>query len=392
MFVHTFEGFSPIEYSKRFGRRVSAYSGYIKPVLDHPNLKIITRADVRRITFEGNSAVGVIYNQRDDHGDLIHQRSVRACKEIILSAGVINTPTILMKSGVGPLDVLRPAGIPVVKVLPVGMNLQDHIGVTLNFMINNQTSPFNPERDLTMENFLLYNRFGDGPYSTISGNFGQAFLASSKSTKNGIRGWPDLHLNMQHSTINSFDGPVGVSFRDLVLKHDVANWEAMVSARARLTRPQSRGRVTLNLADIEGDPLIDFQYLSHPDDIQALLESIEWTLKIYEETPAYQKLGARYTSVTVPECRRFRFRSEAYWRCHIRHLSSSSVHAAGTCRMGRGPGDRNAVVDPKLRVIGIENLRVADTSVMGDVTNANTQAPTYAIAEKAADMILKRWN
>lgn len=142
---------------------MSSYTGYIKPILStHSNLKIITNADVRRVLFDGDTAVGVLYSSDSQ------QVIARARKEIILSAGVFNSPAILMRSGLGPLDVLHAAGIPPVKILPVGKNLQDHLAVRLDFIVNDTSTALIPERDLTMENFLLYNQIGDGTFSNLS--------------------------------------------------------------------------------------------------------------------------------------------------------------------------------------------------------------------------------
>lgn len=114
-------------------------------------------------------------------------------------------------------------------------------------------------------------------------------------------------------------------------------------------------------------------------------------MKLFEETPAFNKIGARFPRIPYPACRRLKYRSDDYWRCYIRHVGNTAVHAGGTCRMGKGSDDPKAVVDSHLRVIGIKNLIVADASVMADVTNANTQAPIYAIAEKTSEMILRNW-
>lgn len=119
--------------------------------------------------------------------------------------------------------------------------------------------------------------------------------------------------------------------------------------------------------------------------------AVKQVLKLHEDTPPYKEQGTQYTTTPLHFCTDHTFRSDDYWKCYINHMSGASAHGAGTCRMGRGPQDPDAVVDSKLKVIGILNLRVADTSIMPSVTNSNTQAPAYAIGEKAAYDILKDW-
>ncbi|ODM92830.1 Glucose dehydrogenase [FAD, quinone] [Orchesella cincta] len=377
-------GFMPREFSKRFGRRVSAYAGYIRPFLrTRRNLRVIAKSEVRRILFEGNRAVGVRYITNTTEGGQV-SNIAKARKEIIISAGVIESPLLLMRSGVGPREVLNEAQIPIVKELPVGKGIHDHVVLGLTFVINNKSLVFDPDRDLNPETLRIYNAFGDGPYSTSGGYVGQAMLASTVAQNEGNPAWADYMLYpIQSASAPAIFPPAeGIA---------MADWETPVFCGVAAVRPKSRGTLTLNATNVDGDPVIDFNFLSHPQDIQVLLEGIQTALKIYEETPAYKRLEARLAPIEMPACDNLEYRSEEFWRCFIRQRGNSFLHAVGTCRMGRGQSDPDAVVDSRFRVIGIDGLRVADASIIPNVVNANTHAPLYGIAEKASDIILRDW-
>ncbi|CAL8117908.1 unnamed protein product [Orchesella dallaii] len=379
--------FTPVEFAQRRGRRVSSYTGYIKPfIASRTNLRVITNAEVSQIVFEGNRAVGVRYVLNSTRG--VNSGYARAQKEVILSAGVIESPALLMKSGIGPKRVLDAAKIRQIKELPVGQKFQDQISVNLNMIINNKSEIVDLERDLTPAAWRIYNRDGDGPYTSFEGMFGQAFLRSSVRTSDKIRAWPDLHLFFANSNSNQ---DIGVNTRpELGEGVQLADWETSIQLTVYLGRPKSSGTITLNPQNASGPPLIDFNFLSHPEDMEVLLNGIKMMLKIYEETAAYRGIGARYPPNPLPACQHFKFRSDEYWRCYIRQRTVAGIHAGGSCRMGSGPQDKDAVVDSNLRVMGIEGLRIVDGSVMPIVTNTNNHAAVYAIAEKASDMILTR--
>ena len=181
-------GFSPADRSIRRGRRVSSFTGYIRPLLGlRSNLKIVTNARARRIIFEGNRAVGVIFNLNNTINGHVTEMIVRARKEIIVSSGTIESPTLLLKSGIGPKEVLQENRITPVKYLPVGENLHDQAAIRLQFLVNTNSPAevFISARDLSPENFELYNATGEGPYSVQSGRYGQAFYASKNAVREG---------------------------------------------------------------------------------------------------------------------------------------------------------------------------------------------------------------
>lgn len=216
----------------------------------------------------------------------------------------------------------------------------------------------------------------------------QAFAASTKADDSRRRslGWADIQLKfMQSAGSASYPGLPGLT------KNDLSDGEVAVTGIVSLVRPKSRGRITLNTTDLNSDPLVDFQYLSDGRDMDVILEGIKFLLKVYEETPSYQRHGARYPNAVLPACNHLSFRSDDYWKCYARQVSSSGFHGAGTCRFGSSIQDPRTVVDSTFRVVGVENLRVADASVMPEVVNADTQAAVYVIAEKVSEDILRRW-
>lgn len=379
--------FTPTEYNKKKGRRVSSYRGYIEPFLQsRPNLKVLVNSTVKRVVFKGNRAVGVVYET--EHKGKVTKKSVKARKEIIISAGVVASPALLMKSGVGPEDILKSSGITPVKYLPVGHNFQDHAHVSLRLLLNERSEVFVPERDLNESSWEIYNKTGDGPYS-INAFQMQAFLVSSaatrpplSSTSTQANDWPDLQFQFAQSTTSA----AGVTPEEVGAKPN----EHIVANLIFLTRPKSAGRVILNSSDpLNSDPLLDYNFYSHPEDLKATLEGINTTLHLFEGTKPYQRAGVRFSAVPIPECKDTPFRSQEYWLCYIRHTAGSGRHGAGTCRMGKVAEDSKAVVDSKLKVIGIQNLRVVDCSIMPNATNTNIMVAAYVIGEKAADIILK---
>lgn len=218
-----------------------------------------------------------------------------------------------------------------------------------------------------------------GPYSQFGGDT-QAFLSSSKVPRIYRKlGWADLHFIFVHHV-----GGIPVPGLPEISPDDISEGEVDVVGAVILTRPKSRGSIKLNTTNPTADPLIDFRYLTEPQDVDTMLEGIKLVIKVFENTPQFQRHGAHLPATPHPACAGLSFRSDEYWRCYIHAVSVSSLHAAGSNSM-------NAVVDSRLRVIGIQNLRVADCSIMPEVTNANTQAAAYVIAEKVSEDILRTW-
>lgn len=352
------EGFGTLDMTVDKGRRASAARAYLRPALKRPNLAVRTGAFVTRILFEGRKAVGLAYRQ----GDI--DKTVKAACEVILAAGPIKSPQLLKLSGVGPAEELGRFGIPVVADRPgVGENLQDH----LEFYF--QMASREPITLYSYTGLLARSRIGAIWYflSTGLGASNHFETGGFIRSRAGIK-FPDLQYHFLPLAV-SYDG------KALATLH---GFQAHIGPM----RSKSRGSVTLASPEATDKPRIRFNYMSHPDDWTEMRAAVRLTREIFAQ-PAF----ARYcgpelqpgAGVTGDEA------IDAF----IREKVESAYHPSCSCKMGAA-GDPMAVVDSETRVIGVEGLRVVDSSIMPSITNGNLNAPTVMIAEKAADHILGR--
>ncbi len=336
----------------RRGRRWSAADAYLRPATERPNLHVRTGAHATGVVLDGARAVGVSYRRNGA------QRTAHAGREVLLAGGAVNSPQLLLLSGVGPAGQLREHDITPVLDLPVGENLQDHPVVPLLW----QTRGTSDLQDfLTPARLAQWRLVGGGPLTSNVAE-GGAFLNS----RDGLAA-PDLQVHM---------APTG--FLDNGLREPTAR---LMTTGVTLVSVASRGSVRLASADPFWRPVIDPGYLDDPADLDALLAGCRVLLEIAEQAPLSRLrdrpfLPAAGRGVT----------DEALVE-HIRATAQTLYHPVGTCAMG--PADA-AVVDTELRVHGIDNLRVVDASVMPTVPRGNTNAPTIMIAERAADLIRGR--
>ena len=344
------DGYGLYHVTQKRGQRWSTARAYLKPVLKRPNLSTVTHALVTRILFEGRNAIGVEYLQEGT------THIVHANKEIILSGGTINSPQILLLSGVGPGEQLQQMGIEIIHDLPgVGQNLQDHIAAGIFHYASQPVSLASAESAVNVLKYLLFRK---GPLTSNIAEGGM-FIRSDPSLDR-----PDLQflfgpIHYVDHGLTKFDGH-GFGCGCLVLN------------------PQSSGQITLKSRDPQAHPAIQPCYLSEQEDMEKMLYGIKLTQRIVEQ-PAFDPYrGERI----LPEPASIQ--SDDDWREYIRNKGETLYHPTGTCKMGQ---DRMAVVDPSLKVQGIDNLRVIDASVMPSVTSGNTNAPTMMIAEKGADLI-----
>lgn len=315
---------------------------------------------------------------------------VKARKEIILSAGAIGSPQLLMLSGVGPREQLESFKIPVLSDLKVGHNLQDHVGLGgLTFIIDEPLS-VSRERYQNVQVFNEYLLRERGPMTSL-GVEGLAFVNTKYAPEGGL--WPDMQFHFAASSVNSDGTQVKkiTGLRDSVYNtvykplHGVETWTIL----PLLLRPKSSGWVRLKSANPYVHPEIIPNYFTHKEDIAILVEGIRIALNL-SDTPAFQRFNSRPHKMPFPGCRQYPFDTDEYWECSIRHFTFTIYHPACTNKMGPA-SDPNAVVDPRLRVYGIKNLRVIDASIMPNIVSGNTNAPTIMIGEKGADMIKEDW-
>lgn len=350
------EGFGRSQYSIRNGRRSSAARAYLKPALRRPNLTVVTRAHANRILLQGTRATGVEYLRRG------RTASIQADREVILAGGTFNSPQLLMLSGIGPAEHLRGVGIDAVLDLPVGRNLQDHLAAMLLWTRPIAGSFRNEMRfDRMAVSMVRAYLFGTGPGTVVPGGL-HAFVKTRPELA-----VPDIEFMFRGA-------PTHAALWFPILK---AAYLDGYGIRPTLLHPDSRGEVLLRSADPRDPVRIVGNYLSAPNDLPTLREGF----KRARET-AYRKPLDPFRGIEVTPG--LDVRSDAEIDAFIRRTAVTAHHPAGTCPMGLGP---EAVVDPELRVRGVERLRVVDASAMPDMVSAHINACVIMMAEKASDMI-----
>jgi choline dehydrogenase len=333
------EGAGPYQLTVKDGKRHSAATAFLLPILQRPNLTVTTGALVTRLLFEGTRAVGVEYL----HEGMLHQ--VRVDREVILSAGAFDSPKLLMLSGIGDAEQLQAMGISVVADLPgVGQNLQDHLLVSV---VQETTQDVHPA--------ITSNGVEAGLFLHSEGNLDVA---------------PDLQF---------FFGPIQF------LPSGYAPSDSGFTGAVSLTRFQNIGSVSLRSRSVgsaqsldpKDTPRLRMNYLQSQSDVQKLVAGIKLMRQLFQ-TSAFDEFRGKEIAPGAD------VQSDEALEAYIRDACSTEWHPVGTCKMGTDP---MAVVDPELRVHGVERLRVVDASIMPTITTGNTNAPTIMIGEKAADLI-----
>jgi choline dehydrogenase len=345
----TQEGIGLAVVTQKGGARHSTAVAYLKPAMKRPNLTVHTEAQATRVLFDGKRAVGVSYLRG---GAPVEERARR---EVILCGGAINSPQLLLLSGIGPAADLKALGIEVVADLPgVGQNLQDHLATGVQYHSKQPVSLANAEKPANILNYLLFKK---GPLTSIVAE-GVAFL----KTKPDLL-VPDIELLFAPAFFvdHGFGNPPGHGFTiGVVLLH-----------------PESKGSLTLRSANPTDPPAIQPNYLASENDMQVLIAGFRWARKIAQSKALDAYRGEEF----LPGAN---VQSDAELAEVIRERAETLYHPVGTCKMGEDP---QAVVDPELRVRGVEGLRVVDASVMPTIISGHTNAPSIMIAEKAADLI-----
>jgi len=351
------EGVGYFQLTAEKGRRCSSAVAYLKPARNRPNLQIITNALVTRVILEGKRATGVEYRDRSGK---VHV--VKAGRDIILSGGAINSPQLLMLSGIGESSQLKENGIePLHELAGVGKGMQDHLQARLVFKCNEPTlndevrSLFNQARIA-----LKYAMFRSGPM-TMAASLATGFLKTRPDLET-----PDIQFHVQPW---SADSP----------GEGVHPFSAFTMSVCQL-RPESRGEIRLAGPDPQTYPKIHPNYLATETDCRTIVEGVKIARRIAGHDPLTRKISQAFrpdASLDLDD--------DAGTLDWARNNSVSIYHPTGTCKMGQGPA---AVVDSRLRVHGIEGLRVADCSIMPEIVSGNTNAPAIMIGEKASDFIL----
>eukprot|EP00918_Siedleckia_nematoides_P105965 GHVU01231304.1.p1 GENE.GHVU01231304.1~~GHVU01231304.1.p1 ORF type:complete len:598 (+),score=63.32 GHVU01231304.1:326-2119(+) len=380
-------GFMRNQMNVHNGQRWSTAKAFMRPAMNRDNLHVATLAHVSKIVFANKRAVGVEFI-RD--GKI---QTVKARKEIILSAGAVGSPHILLLSGVGPKKHLSDMKIPLVADLPVGEYMEDHITTFFRpaFKIDKPVT-FTPDVMGSLSTIAKYKLWRGGPLSTTISE-GVAFFRSKYQPKEEQFPYIQLHI------LN-----VLIGFNDGIEVHMAKYWNKDSGSCSALHKglhnvhgvhlmpillhPKNPGTLRLNTTNPLDSPLIDPNYLSDAQDVKIMVEGIRIGQQL-GKTKAFKALNAEPLDTPLPHCKQHQYDTDEYWECFVRHETMTIYHPTSTCKMG-ATDDKSAVVDPQLRVRGLEGLRVADASIMPHVVSGNTNAASIMIGEKAADIILNQ--
>jgi choline dehydrogenase-like flavoprotein len=350
------EGVGYFEVNQQRGRRWSAASAFLKPALKRPNLTVWTGAQARRLTVEGNRVTGIEISHR---GEI---KTLRAGREIILSAGAVNSPHLLQLSGIGDPALLAEHGIPIAHSLPaVGENLQDHLQLRMIFKVSGVPTLNSRFNSLAGKAgmALQYGLARRGPMTMAPSQMG-GFTRSAPHFAT-----PNLQFHVQPLSLDRFGSPLH-------------SFDAFTATACNL-RPESRGSIRVKSADPAEAPAIQPNYLDAEADKAVAVDAIRLLRRIVlESRPFAPHRPEEYRPGAAAQ-------SDAELRQVAGDIGTTIFHPVGTCRMG---ADDAAVVDPRLQLRGLGGVRIADASIMPTITSGNTNSPTIMIAEKAADMIL----
>ncbi len=337
------------QITQKNGQRHSVATAYLKPVLHRPNLTVETYAHVTAITFQGRRVIGISYEKEGE------TYNVPAGREVILCGGAINSPQLLQLSGIGPADHLKALDIPIIRDLPgVGQNLQDHLIVSVTYRCKQPVSLASVKKPSNLLYYFLSRK------GKLSSNLAEAggFIRS-----NGASDRPDLQFHF-----------VPLFFLQHGLKLPSGHGFTIAPT---LIHPQSRGHISLNSNNPFDAPQINPNYFSDETDLETLVAGVKWAKQIANAAAFVPYRGPEMFASSQAQ-------SDDDIRQFVRETAETVYHPVGTCKMGVDP---MAVVDPQLRVHGIDGLRVVDASIMPKIIGGNTNAPTVMIAEKAADLI-----
>ena len=347
------------QFMNRHGKRSSAAYAFIAPLLGDPRLTVRLESRAERILIENGRAVGVLWRDKNGREHRSHARS-----EVIVTAGALVTPKLLMLSGLGPADHLRAHGIDVLADLPgVGQNLVDHPEVPIISTANGRYGYYRQGQGWRMlRNGLHFKLFGTGPVTSAGVEAG-AFVNPRDP--------------QAEPTIQAFCVPIVYLDRDLLKVMKDAHGMTITTV---VVKPKSRGHVRLRSADPADKPLVSPNLLKHPDDMAAMIDGQRFFLRVFETEP----VQSRTERVVYPDPSRT---DDEALAAHCRRFVKTNYHPAGTARMG-ADGDPLAVLDSRLRVRGIDGLRVSDMSAVPDINAGNTNAPAMMLGARCAEFIL----
>ncbi|XP_021182572.3 glucose dehydrogenase [FAD, quinone] [Helicoverpa armigera] len=364
---NTPDGFVVAQTFNDNGQRYTTARAYLAPKSERPNLSVKLYAHVTKVLFDGKKAVGVEYVDKNGN-----TKTVKTTKEVIVSAGPLTSPKILMHSGVGPKEVLEPLGIPVVADVPVGKRLRNHCGATLNFLLKKSNNTQSLDWS-AMTDYLLEL---DGPMSSTGLTQLTGLLYSSYADKS--RKQPDLQFFFNGLYADcSKTGVIGEPAEDCSDGYKI-------SANAVALLPRSVGHVTINSTDPFKSALFYPNFFSHPDDMNIVMEGVDYLHQIFESEVLQEKYKIELDPEYTKECDDYEAWSRDWKECMIRLHTDPQNHQLATNAIGK-------VVDPQLRVYDVKNLRVCDAGSMPSPPTGNPQGAIMVIAERCAHFIKQTW-
>ena len=383
------------------GTRYSTAKAYLAPIKHRKNLHVAKFAHVTKIIIdpETKSTLGIEFIKNDK----IHSVSIR--KEVILSAGVINSPQLLMLSGIGPKEHLEELGIPLIQDLRVGENLQDHMQVLGPAFMFNISNPQTVDPIKTLDNTYEYLIHKTGPLASLDILQVQGFISTKYAHLDVPGGSPEStddldYPDIQYQHIRFPRADKNTKWVSHITRYTDEIYDAVFGIPNSISeiyipltilqRPKSRGFIKLNSKDPLEPPIMDPKYLSDVRDVQTLVEGVKVAMAIGQTKTMVGRFEAKMNTVKIPGCENEEFGSDEYWSCAVRKVATTIYHHVGTCKMGPS-SDPTAVVDNTLKVHGINGLRVIDCSIMPSVVTGNTHAPAVMIGERGSDFVKDDW-
>ncbi|XP_058821953.1 glucose dehydrogenase [FAD, quinone]-like [Topomyia yanbarensis] len=377
-------GYGRSQFTIANGTRCSPAKAFLSTIQHRKNLHVIKHAFVTTVSFEGNGTAvrGVNFILRN-------RFSMRALarKEVIISAGAVNTPKLLMLSGIGRRSAIAPVGISQRADLDVGENLQDHVAIPLFFKFNRSSRGIvnlTLEKILNLFIFTLKNR-----QQPLTNHYVSSVIAFV-NTVSSDDPFPDVqfeYTQFKKGGSSSIIVTRAMGYNEQIVQsvHKAELEADVVMARIHVLNPESRGKIRLASNDPYVDPIIDSGYLNDYEDLKTLVRAIRIQTQMLS-TDSFRRNEAELHRLPIPACRFILYDTDEYWECYVRHLTTTLYHPSGTTKMGPD-SDPGAVVDSRLKVKQVENLRVIDASIMPFIVSGNTNAPTIMIGERGADFI-----
>lgn len=380
-------GVGKIRGGNHKGKRVSTASAFLSPIRERKNLYVLKKAFARHIDIEQQSKIAKGVTVSLSYGNV---ETYFAKKEVIVSAGAVNTPALLMISGIGPQEHFKELKFLKHLVnLPVGRNLQDHVRIPIPVTLNTGAKAKTEEYWLkATAEYMLHQT---GPLAT---NYDQPNINAFLSVPDG-KTQPDVQIDHNYFVPNTsyvFTMCTEImSFKDEICQQfsDFNTEKEMIIFFVSLCRPHSRGKIELRGINAMEHPKIYSKYFSDARDMKTFIDGIKKVTEIVK-TPTFRDMDAKLMRINWRDCDGFEFESDEYWECMARTVTYNVYHPVGTAKMGK-PNDPEAVVDNKLKVYSVRNLRVVDASVMPTIPSVNTNAAVMMIAERAADLIKEEY-